>query len=249
VITKYHRPRTLNEALKILKNNNSRLLAGGTLINQHHSESFEVIDLQALGLDKLHKAGETLKIGAMVTLQNLIDSEYSPEALKTTLKLEAPLNLRNMATVAGALVSCDGRSPFTTAMLALDAKMILNDDPKTGIRLGDMLPIRAETLHGKIITAIHIAQDVTLAYRSVARTPSDRPILCAALAIWSSGRARLVLGGWGSSPTLAMDGSEASGLELSARNAASEAEDEWGTAEYRQSIAPILAMRCLKESV
>ncbi len=248
MITKYHRPKTLDAALKLLENDNSRLLAGGTLINQHHSESFEVIDLQALDLDKLHMAGGTLKIGAMVTLQNLIDSEYSPEVLKITLKLEAPLNLRNMATVAGALVTCDGRSPFAAAMLALDAKLILNDNPKTGIRLGDMLPIRAETLHTKIITSIHIPQGVTLAYHGVGRSPSDKPIICAALARWPTGRTRLVLGGWGSSPALAMDGNDSSGLEMAARNAAHEAEDEWGSAEYRQSIAPILAMRCLKES-
>jgi CO/xanthine dehydrogenase FAD-binding subunit len=58
---------------------------------------------------------------------------------------------------------------------------------------------------------------------------------------------RLVLGGWGKAPSVAMDGNEPSGVEAAARNAAHEAADEWASAEYRSDVAAVLAKRCLEK--
>ena len=265
MITQYHRPKSLEEALKLLAKRNTRPIGGGTVLNQPSEESFAVVDLQALGLNKIHKVGEKLEIGATVPLQALLESAHTPEALKQALRLEAPLNLRNMGTVAGALVSCDGRSPFASVMLALDAKLTVDGGQRTTDRgsqtedrkqvandglsssvygLGEMLPLRTDLLRGKLITKIEIPLNTRLAYEYVARTPADKPIVCAALSRWKSGRARLVVGGWGKAPSVAMDGNEASGVEAAARNAAHEAADEWASAEYRSDVAVVLAKRC-----
>lgn len=247
MITNYHRPQTLEQALALLARPDCRPLGGGTVLNQPCGESFEAVDLQALGLDKIHTAGEKLGIGATVTLQSLLEHAHTPEALKQAIRLEAPLNLRNMGTVAGALVACDGRSPFATVMLALDAKCTVLGERSSLTSLGDLLPLRAETLRGKLITKIEIPLNMKLAYESVARTPADKPIVCAALAQWDSGRTRLVVGGWGDSPTVAMDGRDATGIEPAARNAAHDAADEWASAEYRSDVAAVLAKRCLEK--
>ena len=106
--------------------------------------------------------------------------------------------------------------------------------------------MRAELLHGKLITSIEIPLNARLAFESVARTPADKPIICVALAQWPSGRTRLVVGGWGSSPTVAMDGNEVLGVVEAARNAAHDASDEWASAEYRTDVAAVLAKRCLE---
>jgi CO/xanthine dehydrogenase FAD-binding subunit len=45
---------------------------------------------------------------------------------------------------------------------------------------------------------------------------------------------------------LAMDGTEAEGLEAAARNAYHEANDEYASAEYRMDVAATLAKRCLE---
>lgn len=246
MITAYYRPKTLEETLTLLAAPGIRPLGGGTVLNQRSDEPFEVVDLQALGLNKIHKAGEKLEIGATVTLQGLLEHAHTPEALKTALRFEAPLNLRNMGTVAGALVACDGRSPFATAMLALEAKCTVVSRQSSVISLGDLLPLREEQLRGKLITKVEIPLNVKLAYEQVARTPADKPIVCAALAQWTSGRTRLVVGGWGKSPSLAMDGKDASGIEPAARNAAHDAADEWASAEYRREVAAVLAKRCLE---
>ncbi len=244
MITAYHRPKTLDEALTLLNQSNAIPLGGGTLLAQPTPDPVEVVDLQAVGLNTIKKSGSNLEIGATVTLQQLLESEHCPALLKTALKLEAPLNLRNAATVAGTLVSCDGRSTLATVFLALDAKLDIRnsiDDSRTS-NIGDFLPLRPRGL----ITSITLPLNVKLAFDYVSRTPADKPIVCAALAQWNSGRTRLALGGFGKSPMLAMDGTESEGLETAARNAFHEATDEWASAEYRMDVAATLAKRCLE---
>jgi CO/xanthine dehydrogenase FAD-binding subunit len=182
-----------------------------------------------------------------LTLQDLLDyadqeGTAFPDALIRAIEHEATYNLRQVATVVGTLVAADGRSPFTAALLALDASLTLLPGEEQ-LSLGDLLPLRAELLQGKLITQITIPLNVQLAYEYVARTPADWPIVCAALAEWPSGRVRLALGGFGNAPTLAFDGTEADGLETAARSAYSHAGDEWASADYRQDVAGVLARR------
>jgi CO/xanthine dehydrogenase FAD-binding subunit len=242
MITTYHRPQTLEEALTLLAQPNTIPLGGGTLLSHPSPDPVSVVDLQALGLNRIHKKGNNLEAGATVTLQQLLESEHCPKALKTAIKLEAPLNIRNSATVAGTLVACDGRSTFACALLALDAKLSVMSEQLSVSNVGDFLPLRPRGL----ITQIVIPLNAKFAFEYVSRTPADKPIVCAALTGWNSGRARLAIGGWGKSPVLAMDGTEAEGLESAAKNACHEAADEWASAEYRMDVASTLAKRCLE---
>jgi CO/xanthine dehydrogenase FAD-binding subunit len=246
MIIAYHRPQTLDEALTLLAQPNTLPLGGGTLLSHGTVDSVQAVDLQLLGLNFLTKKGSELEIGATLTLQALLESEHCPAALKSALKLEAPLNIRNSATVAGTLVTCDGRSTFATVLLALDTKIIVINPQKTEktLNIGDLLPLR-EQVYGRLITKIVIPTNAKLAFEYVARTPSDKPIVCAALARWNSGRTRLAVGGYGKSPMLAMDGTESEGVETAARNAFHEATDEYASAEYRMDVAATLAKRCL----
>ena len=243
MITTYHRPKSLDEALTLLAQPNRIPLGGGTLLSKSTTDSVEVVDLQALSLDSITKNGNNLEIGATVTLQQLLESVHCPEALKSALKLEAPLNIRNTATVAGTIVACDGRSTFATVLLAMDGKLdirLSEEETKTA-GFGEFLPIRPRGL----ITSLTLPNNTQLAFDYVSRTPADRPIVCVALAQWSSGRTRLAIGGYGKSPMLAMDGTEAEGVETAAKNAFHEAADEYASAEYRMEIAATLAKRCL----
>jgi putative selenate reductase FAD-binding subunit len=243
MITTYHRPQSLDEALTLLTQPNRIPLGGGTLLSRPAADSVEVVDLQALSLDSITKSGNSLEIGATVTLQQLLESVHCPEALKPALRLEAPLNIRNTATVAGTLVACDGRSTFVTVLFALDAKIDIRTSPDAsrGSNIGEFLPLRPRGL----ITSISIPLNVKLAFDYVSRTPADKPIVCTAVAQWNSGRTRLAVGGYGKVPMLAMDGTEPEGVETAARNAFHEAADEYGSAEYRMDIAATLAKRCL----
>jgi CO/xanthine dehydrogenase FAD-binding subunit len=252
VITAYHRPQTLQEAVSLISRPSPRTvpLGGGTLLSHNDGEAVEVVDLQALGLNGIVQQGNNLEFGAAASLESLLQHASCPSSLQAALKLEAPLNLRNAATVAGTLVTCDGRSTLTTALLALDAKLSLfgvgsgtgaPEHLESTESLGDFLPLRPAGL----ITKVTIPLQARLAFEYASRTPSDKPIVCVALAQWPSGRSRLAVGGFGTAPRLAMDGTEAAGLDAAARNSAHEANDEWGSGEYRRDVAATLALRCL----
>lgn len=242
MITAYYRPQSLDEALQLLARPATHPLGGGTWLNQPHSEQFAVVDLQALGLDGIEPASNNLEIGACASLQGLFEHPACPPALRQSLRIDSGLNIRNAATVAGALVGCDGRSAFATVMLALDARLTMAVASAMNVTaFGEYLPLRPAGL----ITSISIPLNARCSFESVARAPLDKPIVCTAVAQWSSGRTRLALGGYGNAPTLAMDGTEPEGLEAAARNAYHAAGDEWAGAEYRLETAAALAKRCL----
>jgi CO/xanthine dehydrogenase FAD-binding subunit len=253
MIKEYHRPTNMEEALALLQRAEPLTLplAGGSVLNRATTQGeFAVVDLQSLGLDGFQSRGNSLELGATLTLQALLErlraggSDLSASLAKA-IQHEAAYNLRQAASVAGALVSASGRSPFTTAMLALDAALtLLPGDEK--VSLGDLLPVRQERLARRLISQVSIPANVRLAYEYVARTPADKPIVCAALARWPSGRTRLALGGFGSAPRLAFDGGEADGLQAAARSAYNDSGDVWASAEYRREIAAVLAGRCLE---
>lgn len=246
MIIEYNRPTTLQKALELLKRAEpvSLPLAGGSALNRPDGPPVAAVDLQALGLNTYQTRGSTIELGATLTLQALLVAEHTSPALKTVTLLEANHNLRQVATVAGTLVAAGGRSPFATALLALDAQLTLQPDEET-IGLGELLPLRGERLPHRLITQVSIPAKARLAYEYVARTPADRPIVCVAAAQWPSGRTRLAVGGFGSAPRLAFDGTESQGAPLAARNACSQAQDAWASAEYRQEVAQVLAQRCI----
>lgn len=246
MIVEYYRPKNLTEAIALVDDPKTKtvFMGGGSAIDRYKIEPFAVVDLQDLGLNTLQSKGSKLEIGAAATLQELYELSQIQTGLKNAIYREASLNLRQVATVAGTLVASVGRSPFTTAMLALDASITLIPGEER-INLGDLLALRDKNLHSKLITKITIPLNVQLAYQYVARTPADLPIICAAVALWPSGRTRVTLGGFGATPLLVMDGPERGGEEISAADAYSHAGDQWATAEYRQKMAQVLVKRCL----
>lgn len=244
MILEYHRPTTLADALALLSRLEPRSvpLAGGTAIRAREPGPVAVVDLQSLGLARIHPRGQHLDIGAMTTLQALLDDPAVPSSLKPVILHEASYNLRQSATIAGTLVAAGGRSPFAAALLALDTQLLLQPGDRT-ISLGELYALRREHLQHSLIVQVRIPLNAALAYDYSARSPKDLPIVCAAAACWPAGRTRLVLGGFGDFPLLAMDGPEPGGAEEAARSAFASAGDEWASAEYRQEIAAVLAHR------
>ena len=108
--------------------------------------------------------------------------------------------------------------------------------------MGEFLPLRPQG----VITSITLPAQTKFAFEYTSRTPADKPIVSAALALWPSGRARLVIGGFSKSPSLAMDGTESAGVDSAARNACHEAADDFASADYRMDVAATLAKRCLE---
>jgi CO/xanthine dehydrogenase FAD-binding subunit len=246
MIVEYYRPKNIAETLNMLANTqiNTILMGGGTAIDRYSTEPFAVLDLQDVGLDNIQVRGSVLEIGATATLQSLFEHSDIQEALRKSIYREATQNLRQVATVAGTLIASDGRSPFTTALYALDASLTMIPDEEK-IQLGSLLPLRKNNLANRLVTKVTIPLNVRLAYEYVARTPADLPIVCAAVAVWPSDRTRVVLGGFGEGAVLAMDGPDREGAEIAAGDSYSHADDQWASASYRQEMAKVLVKRCL----
>jgi len=246
MIVEYHRPQSIQEALSLLSRDGITTvpMAGGSVLNRPSEKPIAVVDLQALGLNEALQRGNRLLLGATLTLQDLIRMPGLQTALVSAITREATYQLRQVASVAGTLVAAHGRSPFTTAMLALDAQLTILPDDKQ-LPLGNFLPLRNQHLQRRLITQVTIPVNVQLEYEYIARTPVDIPIVCVAIAQWTSGRTRMALGGFGETPVLALDGPNAEGAELAAHNAYLKAEDEWASAEYRRQAAKTLCQRCL----
>ena len=107
-------------------------LAGGTsLVPEAARDVQAVVDLNALDLSFVTRGPETpgLQIGATTKLQTLVDHEavrtYADGVLVTAILDSASRNTREAASLAGSIVAAPGNSPLFTALLALEARLIV----------------------------------------------------------------------------------------------------------------------------
>lgn len=245
MIVEYNRPATMEEALRLLQRTDPKTvpLGGGTYLSQAKVGDVAVVDLQALGLDEITMDGMTARIGATAKLQDIYEFEGLPVVLYKALYQERGANMRRMMTLAGFLVTADGRSPLLAGLHALNARIVFADGVSTGI--DEWLPARQQQRQ-KLITRIEVPVNAGLRLETVSRAPTDRPILTVALAVWLSGEQRLVLGGWGENTRLAYQGAVLEEAIKAAESTLAEASDAWASAEYRKSAASAILRRFMQ---
>ena len=189
-LTEIIRPSSVEEAVVLLRRDSPRTaaLAGGTsLVGEASPDVEAVVDLAALSLNYVRPSNQGLHLGAMTTLQELVESEavrgvagghVARAAHASTSNL-----LRRQATIGGSLVS--GRAPeLATLLCALDGHVVLHNprssetpvealfaapwDPQRGLLTEVVIPARARLGVGA---------------HAVRRTPTDAPIVCVAAAL------------------------------------------------------------------
>jgi CO/xanthine dehydrogenase FAD-binding subunit len=251
MITEYFRPEKLDDALALINRKEPRTLplGGGLYINEVIKEPIAVVDIQSLGLTGIDKKGKILHVGSAATLQSLLRSGLIPGALEKAITHQESYNRRQIATLGGTIMAAAGRSSVGGVLLVLDTELDLQGEgnQKASIKLGDFLPLRQEKVKGKLITKVRIPLELSVSYHYVARSPADLPIVAAAVAVWPSGRTRVVLLGYGDQPVMVFDGPDREGAERAAQDAYSEAADQWAGADYRSDVAGVLVQRCLSE--
>ncbi len=247
MIIEYHRPETLEQALALLSHQNPPTLplGGGSYLSRHTSDDVAVVDLQKLGLDFIDGTENGLSIGATTRLQTLVEHPAIPQWLKQSANRETSANLRRMQSLAGSLVTCDGRSVLGTVLLASDARLywLPQREEKS---LGDYFALRSHWNQGLLIRSITIPTKVKVAVDWVARTPRDLPVLVVAVAQWQSKRTRVAVGGFGNVPLLVLDGPEPGGVDVALKSVLKQSADEWASSEYRMDVGEKLVKRLLK---
>lgn len=253
---KYHRPQTVKETLALM--DKGTLLGGGTALTPQRFDVEAIIDLQDLNLDELKIEKSKVHVGATVRLQALIKAQDSlPQALVQACRQEAALNIRNAATVAGMVMTADGRSPLLTALLALDASVNTEPGNKTQT-LQDFLEDRKGKGKSRLIVALELKPPDQMLYTQVSRSPADRPLVCLAVASSQTSKGKrtvaAVLGGYGERPVrlTKMEDALAEGMNPTeaaaiAEEAYSNAGDAFASAAYRAEIAAVLTRRLLTE--
>lgn len=284
-VKEYHRPQGLMEAIALLKRKTLKtvVLAGGTwLVGEAPREVEAVVDIALLGLNKIVAEGNMLRIGAAVTHQALVESEHTGLHAASALHVigEAAqamsgLNIRNRATIAGAIVTTDSSSPLVTALLACDAEVVVagaQDKSKTiqepsdfwkVVPLAGFLSYRHQVLdEGTLITEIRLpipSADTRARYERVARTPKDYPIVCAVASLAMkdgiAGNVRVALGGVAPAPIRLSRlefGLEKKKLvdwyesEMDAQMQMIHPGGDWrASAEYRREMARVLVKRAV----
>jgi CO/xanthine dehydrogenase FAD-binding subunit len=214
------------------------------MLSRKEGNDFAVVDLQALSLDKIRVNSEILEIGATTRIQQIVDDMNAPAWLRIACVRETSRNLREMGTIAGFLVCATGRSPLAIALLAADLHATVLPGYEE-LSLSQILSMRAAKQQPWLISKVEIDLAAHLKFEFVARSPADLPALGIAIATWPTGRIRVSVGGFGSSPLLAYDGDDQNTVIQAVERALIGATDQWASEEYRQSIAPAIVQRLL----
>lgn len=252
--THYYRPENLDEALRLLAQPGTLPLAGGTKLLAGDVDS-AVVDLQAVGLNRIDWADGVLHIGATATLTRLAAALAEKEDGPTGLLLQVihhagPNTYRNAATLGGTIASRLPDSELLAALLVLDAVLHLANGES--MSLVNYLAVAERP--SNLITAINIPWTAGQGgSERVARTPADYPIVSITLWQPQDGPPRLAATGIGERPfrLLAAESHLANGLaETNINNAAAAAQaacshpgDFRGSAAYRAEMAAVLTRR------
>jgi len=281
-LREYHRPSDeegVMRALELLSRPGIRtaLLAGGDALVGAGDPTVEaVVDLQALGaLDFISADADTrvLRVGAMSTRTAL--AQYLERETKGSLYRVIAEGARrwggsvqrNRATVGGAIATAASDDPLVVALLACAAQVtLIAPAGRRFLSLAEFLPARATLLaEPTLITEVFVSLDPEAgwALASVARTPSDAPIVVAvAMLALDHGRcaaARVALGGVAQMPILLPEFEAALVGQIPSPDLFAEAGsraatlvqpigDFRGSAEYRRAMTGVLTERALHQA-
>jgi len=242
-LVEYHRPTSLGDAIALLAEPDRVVYAGGTTL--HHSttgEPVEVVDIQALGLDRIERdsAGDgTIRIGATVTLEAVAQHDGCPDGVRAAARAELPSTLRTLATIGGTIGAADADSVLLASLLVHDAEVAFADGHVEP--LGDVLRAsaggQADRTGPGLIVSIEIATGGDTATAGTGRTPADTPIVAAVARRHDDGQ-RLALCGVADVPVL---------VEADDLAALDPPTDFRGSSAYRRELAGVLSRRVIAE--
>lgn len=273
---RYHRPRSVEEACRILANGPGvHALAGGTdllvHIKREQKRPAAVVNLKGIpGLSEIRAEDSRIHIGALASLNRLIAhpviaAEY-PVLPYTALFMGSPA-IRNLATVGGNVCNASPAADLPPVLLALDAEVgIAGGREARRLPLGEFFsgPGKTVLAPGEILTEVTFRRRPAWAVRYErldVRRAMDIAIAGAALAVRMDGRqcaeARVALGAVAPTP-IRVPAAEAAlaGRALTdetidraaalARDAARPIDDIRGSARYRRDMVEMLVRRGLE---
>lgn len=258
-IGEYIRPKSIEEAYKSFKQKkNATLIGGGCYIRMGNKRLGLAIDLCDAGLNYIQENEDSIEIGAMTTFRKLETSQllsmYFGNIISESVKHIIGIQLRNIVTIGATVFSKYGFSDPITALLALNAEIILYNGGK--MYLEDYL--KEENRRKDILEKIILNKNIERAsFQSMRNSQVDYAILNAAVSK-SHGKYRIAVGARPRVSSLAYEAMEYINnteiTEESAYRAGEIASEELvfgtntrGSKEYRKELCKILVKRAILE--
>jgi carbon-monoxide dehydrogenase medium subunit len=275
----FFKPASLDEATRILKEYGprARVIAGGTGIYEiaHRgllSDVEALVDLSGLSLSFIRETQACVSIGACTTMSTMLRSPILTNnvrlaALSDALKAIQPLQVKNVATIGGAICTALPFFDLPVALLALDSIVVSHpSDAETALRdfvrgMFDIALAPHEFLV-EIRLPINVEKKFGSAFLKFGITADDWALInCGvSVALEAKGKihtARIVVGGGvGEKPFIAsktesaLEGADPTDEEALRRSIENALEAELETtgdirasAEYRMSLAKVLVRR------
>jgi CO/xanthine dehydrogenase FAD-binding subunit len=256
-INNYYIPDSMDRAYEIVDKEQGTIIGGGAFLHIGKRNINKAVDLSKLGLDFINENEETLEIGAYVTLREIEKSQlldkYFDGILSETVSNIMGVQIRNMATVGGAISGKYGFSDLLTSLLALNTQVVLYKRGR--INLEEYLN---EKIENDILIKIEIKkEDIKAKYLNLKITSTDFSTLNAAVSK-AGGNFRIAVGARPGAARLAMSAMEyinKEGInEKSAKTAGEIAAEELNfgsdirsSSLYRKNLCSVFVKRALLE--
>jgi carbon-monoxide dehydrogenase medium subunit len=141
-VREYLRPTSVPQAVEMIRSAKGRggYIAGGTFLGRARQIPYDVlIDITGLGLEAIRTDQGRVRLGATATIQDLVDSDIvsTPqlELLGRAARTVAGRQIRNIATVAGDLISGYLMADLPAPLLVLGAELVVAGDENRPIPL------------------------------------------------------------------------------------------------------------------
>ncbi len=269
-VKQYRRPDKVDDAVALVQSTpHAAYVGGGAWTVAQGDPTLEmVVDLQGLGLDFIETTLEEVRLGAMASIQDLIDEPDVGTLANGLLGKAASYvqsrTLREQGTLGGTLIVAGPSDPLTTALLVLDAEVLYADPPVHRAPFMSFVAYRDRLIKTRaLVTEVRVKRPPVggaTGFEVVGRSPKDKPIVCAAayveVAEGLPTSLRLAVGGAHPQPVrlhktehlLRGQLLSAERVEAALNPALAELEpfsDFRGSAEYRIAMAAVLARRAL----
>jgi len=255
----YHRPASLDEAVKLLAGNaEATLLAGGmTLIptlKQRLASPTDVVDLGALGdLSGIKVAGGTVTIGAMTSHAEVAGSKDVQKAIPGLAALASGIgdpHVRHRGTAGGSIANNDPAADYPAAVVALNATVHTNS---RSIAANDFFTGQFATAldDGEIVTSISFPVPKKTGYAKFPN-PASRYAIVGVMVADTADGIRVAVTGAGPSVFRVVDMEAALAANfapeaVAAITVASDGlnSDIHASAEYRAHLVTVMAKRAV----
>jgi aerobic carbon-monoxide dehydrogenase medium subunit len=263
------KPTTVEEAAALLSRPGAYPLYGGAALQRRADPNVTTgIDLSALKLDYVRDSENSLRLGSMLTLEQVRQAcaargaEHPKLAgLANMLAAEMPETLRNTYTLGDLLVERDPRSLTMALFLALGV-ILKRVDIDMHFTAGAWLGMVNTDVSRYLIAHLRVTRGprrAAVAFEKVARTPADTPIVGAVVytALCDDGRTSFTtLALCGAAPTPIRQPevirvlTETGDMERALDSLELDPPDDYlGSREYRDEMARVVSRRALERAL